>query len=130
MKPDAELAREFEGGQRVRMAAFGLMPGNVTCLAERVEHVRDFPRNDALKGQSPKRFLECIAVPLIKSVAGGYSLAQKLGELAQLEDRGRGIIAEITLRQRPKPHKLGVVHFQKREIAGRRHRSPLDRWTI
>ena len=61
--------------------------------------------------QSPKRFLECIAVPLIKSVAGGYSLAQKLGELAQLEDRGRGIIAEITLRQRPKPYKLGVVHF-------------------
>ena len=80
------------------MAALALMPGNVVSLALRVEHIRDFPRNDALKGQSAKRFLECIAVALIKSVAGGYSLAQKLSELAQLEDRGCWVFAEITLR--------------------------------
>ena len=45
------------------------------------------------------------------------------GKLAQLEDRRAGIIAEITLCQRPKLNQLGVMHGQKREIARWQHRS-------
>ena len=105
------------------MVAPNLVGRRVTNLAKGVENVRCLLWDDTFERKSAKPVLKCLAFPLIKRVAGSDRLGQKLGKLAQLEDRRAGIIAEITLRKRPKLDELGVMYGQKREIARRRHRS-------
>ena len=54
----------------------------------------------------------------------GNGLGQKLGKLTELKNRGAGIIAEVTLRQRPELSQLGILCLQEREIACRWHYPP------
>ncbi len=124
MKPDAKLASEFQRRKRVRVIAAGLVNRPVTRFAECVENVSSFFRNDALIREAAKRFFKGLAFAKVERVMGGSGLAQKLGKLAQFEERRAGIVAKVSLRQRPKLHQLGVVHAQKSEIARRQHRSP------
>ena len=63
---------------------------------------RYFFREDALVAQTAKGLFKGLAFTEIERMIGGNSLAQQLGELAQLEDRGGGIIVEVSLRQRTK----------------------------
>ena len=110
MKPDAKLASEFQRRQRICVIASGLMSRSVPRFPKGVENVGRFFRNDALISEAAKRVFKCFALVKVKCVVGGNRLGQKLGELAQLENRRTGIITEISLRQRPKLHQLGIVH--------------------
>src|SRR6266536_2549558 len=116
MEPDAKLTSEFQRRQRICVIASRLMNRPVARLAKRVENVRSFFRNDALIREAAKRLFKSLAFAKIERVMGGNRLAQKLGKLAQLEDRRTGIVAKISLRQRPELHQLGVVNAQEREI--------------
>jgi hypothetical protein len=68
----------------------------VPCLAKRVENVRSFFRNDALIREVAKRFFKGLAFAKIERVMGGNRLTQKLGKLAQFEDRRAGIVAKVS----------------------------------
>jgi hypothetical protein len=48
---------------------------------------------------------------------GRDGLAEQLRELSQLDDRGGGIIGEVTLRKCPELFEAGVVRSEKAEIA-------------
>ncbi len=113
VEPDAKLASEFQRRQRIGMTARGFVRRPVARLAERVKNVGGFLWDDALIGEPAKRLLKCLPLTEIERVMGGNRLGQKFGKLAQLENRGAGIIAEITLRQRPKLRQLGVLSFRK-----------------
>src|SRR5437870_5406660 len=89
-----------------------------------MENVSGFLRDGSLVGKAAKRLLKGFAFVTIERVMGGNPFGQKLGKLAQLENGGAGIIAKVSLRQRPKLHKLSVVNAQEREIARWQHRSP------
>jgi alkanesulfonate monooxygenase SsuD/methylene tetrahydromethanopterin reductase-like flavin-dependent oxidoreductase (luciferase family) len=110
VKPDPKLARKFQRRQCIRVIAPGLVRRPVARFAKGVEHISDLLRDDALIGQAAKRLLKCFALAQIKGVMGCNRPGQKLGELAQLENRRAGIVAEISLRQRPQLHQLGSVH--------------------
>ena len=60
----------------------------------------------------------------IERMMGSNRVREKLGKLAQLEDSGARIIAELTLRQRSQLRQLGVLCLQEGEIACRQHRFP------
>ena len=74
-----------------------------------MKNVCGFFRDDALIGEPAKRLLKRLPLTDIERMVGGNGLGQKFGKLAQLEDRGAGIIAEVTLRERPKLRQLGVL---------------------
>ena len=124
VKPYAKLASEFQRQKRIGMTARGFVCGPVARLPERVKNVGGFFRDDALIGQPTKRLLKRFPFTEIECVMGGNGLGQKLGKLTELKNRGPGIIAEVTLRQRPELRQLGVLSHQEREIACRWHYPP------
>jgi hypothetical protein len=117
VEPDAKLASEFQRRQRIGMIALGFVCRPVTRFAKRMENVSGFLRDDAFVGEAAKRLLKGFAFVAIERVMGSNRLAQKLGKLAQLENRGAGIVAKVSLGQSPKLHQLGIVHAKKCEIA-------------
>src|SRR4051812_11689565 len=86
-----------------------------------MENVGSLFRDDALESQPAKGVLERLPVAKVQRMTGGNGLGQQLGELAQLEDGGAGIVAEIPLGERPQLDQLWIVCGQEPEIARRQH---------
>jgi len=84
------------------MAPFRFMHGAVARFAQRMKDVGGLLGHDALIGEPAKRFFKIFAFAHIERMVGGNDLGQKLGKLAQLDDRCAGVIAKIPLCQQTK----------------------------
>ena len=89
-----------------------------------MKQICSFLGNDALIVKSSKRFLKGFPLAPIDGMTRGDLLRKQFGKLTELEDAGRGVIAEIAFRQCSKLHKLGIINRQKIKIFGKSHPKP------
>lgn len=101
VEPDAKLACELQGSQRLSVRSPYLVDGIVSHVLERVKKIRNFLRKDALERQAAKHVVECLAFITIGGMMGSDQLRHEFGELAQLDDSRRGVVTEIPLREPP-----------------------------
>ena len=124
MKPDAELAAELQGGQRIRMTAFRLVHRHIAHLAERMENVGCLLRDDALIGKAAQRLLEALPFVSVECMMSSDEFSEQLGQLPELDDSRRRVGAEVAFAQPTQHCQTGVVSLQEPKIRRPVHSSP------
>src|SRR5262249_49389673 len=109
MKPDTKLASKLQRRERITVSACGLMSRFVARLAQRMEKIGRLFRDDSIIGEPAESVVKGLAVAVVEGVMGGNPVAQKLGELAQLENRRRWVLAKISFGEGSEAHQLCVM---------------------
>ena len=116
VKPDGELPRDLEPGQRRRVAAAMLVDRLVADALEIVEQVDDIAR----VGRVPAETSEQVGLGLLHAHEhagpGGKLLGQQLAELPQLHQAGHGIVGEVALSLRSDADQNVVVAGEETEV--------------
>ena len=107
--------------QRLPMVACRFVHSGVAQPSQLVEHVSSLTGKDAFERQPPQELLEGFQLTAIAAVVSSDQLGQKLGELPDLEQRSRWVVAEIALSLSPQQRQLRLLLRQKAKIRRRDH---------
>lgn len=116
MKPEPELAGDFQGGQGLGVIAGMRMRGLVAGDADLVKEIQRLAWHDLLGLQPAQQVGLCLVRGRENARAGRNLLGEKLAELANLDQTGVRIVPKIPFGQCAQPHELRIVRVQKVEI--------------
>ena len=100
------------------MIAAQVVGGVVADLAQGVEQIADLRGQEAGVAQAQEQVVLLLGAGGVQAGRGGEPLRQDLAELPELEQRGRGIVGEVTLGQGAQVIQERIVDDEEREVRG------------
>lgn len=120
VEPDRKLPGDFEGGERPFVVALQAMGRGVAAAPDLVEELGDLARNQSVVTQPPQQVELGLGGGFVQADLGRDHLTQELRELAELDQRGVGILREVPLCQQPQAQELVIVLPQVGEVTAER----------
>ena len=120
VEPDRELPGDLEGGERPFVVALKAMGRGVAAAPDLVEELGDLARDQAAVTQPAQQVELGLGGRFVQADLGRDHLTKELRELAELDQRGVGILREVPLCQQPQAQELVIVFPEVSEVAAKR----------
>ena len=120
VEPDRELPGDLEGGERPFVVALQAMGRGVAAAPDLVEELGDLARDQAAVTQPAQQVELGLGGGFVQADLGRDHLTKELRELAELDQRGVGVLREVPLCQQPQAQELVIVFPEVGEVAAKR----------